>query len=109
MTDLPVLPGAPDDLRWWTSSCGRIEFRIGLAHALGASHPGPCDADVACLRSEPYIAAQLAAIPDGRLTEELGEYGAWDEAELADREANLDRLLWLACGDIAEDPDAGLE
>jgi hypothetical protein len=32
----------------------------------------------------------------------LKEYGAWDAAELSDHEANLTRLLWCACCDIAE-------
>jgi hypothetical protein len=37
----------------------------------------------------------------------LKQYGARDEAELADHEQNLQRLLWLAAGSVTEgDPDA---
>jgi hypothetical protein len=36
------------------------------------------------------------------LSAELKEYGAWDAEELADHEQNLQRILWLASGDITE-------
>lgn len=32
----------------------------------------------------------------------LKSYGAWSEQDLADHEANLDRLVWLACLDCQE-------
>jgi hypothetical protein len=36
------------------------------------------------------------------LAAELREYGAWDDDELSEHDANLERILWLACGDISE-------
>ena len=48
----------------------------------------------------PAIARQLRAIDPALLREELGGYGAWDETELADHAQNLQRLVWLAAGDI---------
>lgn len=48
------------------------------------------------------IAVQLAALDPKALASELQEYGAWDETELADHEQNLQRILWLAAGDIIE-------
>ena len=58
-----------------------------------------------CSRSlsrQPYIAEQLAKLDPKLLAKELSEWGAWDEAELADHDQNLQRILWLAACDIAE-------
>ena len=38
-----------------------------------------------------------------KIRAELGEYGAWDETELADDAANFRRLIWSAANNIAED------
>ena len=86
----------------WTSSSGRIELNITKRQAAGASHQGQCDGDVAELCRVPAIARQLRAIDPARLRDELSEYGAWDAVELADHAQNLQRLLWLAAGDINE-------
>jgi len=87
---------------WWSSSCGRIELQLTDDDAASGYHQGACDDDVAALRKIPRIAAQLAAIDAATLAGELREYGAWDAAQLADHDANLDRLLWIACGDLVE-------
>ena len=92
-----------NDLEWWSESLGRIELQIAREDAESASHPGPCDADVARLRDVPYIREQLDRLPPALVAECLREYGAWDADELADHDANLDRLLWIACGDISEE------
>lgn len=92
-----------NDLEWWSESLGRIELQIAREDAESASHPGPCDADVARLRDVPYIREQLDRLPPALVAECLREYGAWDAEELADHDANLDRLLWIACGDISEE------
>ena len=42
------------------------------------------------------------ATPDA-IRAELKEYGAWDDAELADDAANWQRLLWCAAHGIADD------
>jgi len=34
---------------------------------------------------------------------ELKDYGAWDETELADYDANIQRILWIAAGNIREE------
>lgn len=87
---------------WWSSSSGRIELEITLEQAEGASHQGDCEDDVLALMREPAIARQLDAIDPALLSAELKEWGAWDELERADHDANKMRLLWLACGDITE-------
>jgi hypothetical protein len=88
---------------WFSTSSGRIELKITKAQAAIGSHQGQCDDDVASLRTVPAILRQLAKINPELLAGELREYGAWDAAELADHDANLSRLLWIACGDISED------
>lgn len=88
---------------WYTGSSGLIELAITLDDARSGYHPGPCDGDITELRKAPYIAGQLAGIDAATLRKELREWGAWDDVELADHESNLDRLLWLACGNIVED------
>lgn len=96
----------PDPVRyWWSSGSGRVELSLTLAEARSAGHGGPCDDDVADLAREGSIAAQLAALDAADVRECLSEYGAWDDAELADHAANLRRLLWLAASDIAEEPE----
>lgn len=87
---------------WWTESLGRIELQITKTQAEACSHPGPCDNDVAELRKVPAIRRQLDKLAPALVAECLKEYGAWDADELADHEANLDRLLWCACCDISE-------
>jgi hypothetical protein len=87
---------------WWSESLGRIELNITRGQAESCSHPGPCDADVATLRKVPAIRRQLDKLAPELVRDCLREYGAWDADELADHDANLDRLLWVACCDIAE-------
>ena len=87
---------------WYTSSSGRIELKLTKWQAHIGSHQGRCDADIVYLRTIPAIRRQLGKLDVGKLAEELKEYGAWDETELADHEQNLNRILWIACGDIVE-------
>lgn len=90
-------------IEWCTGSgSGLINLNIKKDDALDAHHSGPCDVDVAALSNQPYIAEQLAAIDRALLAKELKEYGAWDDEDLRDHAQNLQRLLWLACGDIME-------
>ena len=88
--------------------CDHIgELRINLRDARGASHTGACDEDVAALRQVPYIAEQLDKLDAAKVVAYLREFGAWDDEELAaNHQANLDRVLWLACGNVVEDEHA---
>jgi hypothetical protein len=81
----------------------RFELKITKAQALQGSHPGPCDLDIRDLLNVPAIRRQLNKIPAELIVEELKDYGAWDETELSDHEANKARILWIACGDIVEE------
>lgn len=50
-----------------------------------------------------YWVKKLGFQPDPEAARRtLREYGAWDETELADDEANKRRLLWVMLGDFAE-------
>jgi|GEM_PF-1301638 len=100
--DCPVNSGTEGKLLLYTSSSGRIELQMTMEQAESVSHSGECDDDVKELSRVPAIAEQLAKIDSAVLSAELKEYGAWDEDERADHEQNLQRLLWLAGGDIAE-------
>jgi hypothetical protein len=66
------------------------------------SHSGSCDNDVAECRELPEVKRQLDAINPKQLAKELKEYGAWDEIELSNHSANIDRILWIAAGDIMD-------
>jgi hypothetical protein len=91
------------EMLWYSSSSGKIELQMTLEQAKAMSHSGQCDADVAAMRKAPGIAKQIAGIKPDVLREELREYGAWDEDHLADHNQNLDRLLWLAAGEIVDE------
>jgi hypothetical protein len=78
------------------------EIDIHLEHAELASHSGDCEQEVKYLLGLPYLANQLIEIDIDSLKEHLRDYGAWDDSELQDYTANLERALWIACNDIVE-------
>lgn len=89
---------------YFYTGTGRITLRVTLKDAKIGAHQGQCDGDIEWLRlNRPKIWRQLAKIDKDILRAELDEYGAWDDEELADHEANLTRILWIACGDIVEE------
>ena len=63
---------------------------------------GQCDDAVKIIAKKPYIERQFANIDNSKLIKELTEYGAWDNVELQDKQANIERIIWIACGDIKE-------
>lgn len=89
----------------WISSAGTLELRLWPADARSCAHAGDCEADVRALLAVPYVARQVARWPAEKLRLELRDYGAWDDAELADDAMNRIRLLWIAAGDMADGGD----
>lgn len=87
---------------YWTTGSGLIELKLTKAQAEMASHQGQCDADVKALSEVPAVRRQLAKLDRALLATELKEYGAWDDVELADHAQNLQRIVWIAAGDIKE-------
>jgi len=80
----------------------RFEIKMTMAQAHTGSHPGACDNDVEYLLTIPVIQRELRRIPDGKLADELDEYGAWDDEQLKDRKENEKRIVWIAAGNITE-------
>jgi hypothetical protein len=78
----------------------RFEIQMTRREAESASHPGPCDSDVAALTAK--LRKQLDELDPEEIALELKDYGAWDAKELADHEANLRRIVWIAAGNIME-------
>jgi hypothetical protein len=81
----------------------RFAIQLTKAQALGAAHPGACDADVEALLRVPAVRRQLETIDPAGIRAELKEYGAWDAGELADDEDNRLRIVWIAASNIRED------
>jgi hypothetical protein len=63
---------------------------------------GDCNDAVSAIAKKPYIVRQFAAIDNSKLVSELSEYGAWDDVELQDKQANIQRIIWIACSDIKD-------
>lgn len=89
-------------MTFWSSSSGRIELNIPYGMETIGYHSGACDSDIAELMEMGSIKAQLSGIPPQVLSEELREFGAWDDSELANHGDNLARILWIACGDLVD-------
>jgi hypothetical protein len=86
---------------FWCDGSGQVEIKITQAQIDNVCHAGANDAAVAA-ESKPDINPAL-------LKSILREYGAWDDAELSNHAANLDRVFWLACWDCFEDPETYVE
>ena len=89
---------------WWSSSSGPIEIRLYKRHVSQGDHQGQCDRDRQALRHEPYSKKQLDTLKPAIVTMVLQEYGCWseDRGELSDHRVNLERLVWLAYGDLLD-------
>lgn len=91
---------------YWTSSSGRLYLRLTEEQVSTGHHSGDCQADVEAIAQDESLAPQLTQWSPDDLRLELREYGAWSDEELADPKMNLTRMLWIACGDCADDPES---
>ena len=87
---------------YWTDSHGFVELNITKKQAHIGYHQGQCDNDIKDLRNVPVIKRQLYKLKPDVVVHVLKDYGAWDDDDLSNHDDNLDRLLWIACGDIVE-------
>ena len=87
---------------YWCDSYGLIELNITKKQAHIGYHQGQCDNDIKGLRDVPTIKRQLDKLKPEIVVHVLKDYGAWDDDDLSNHDDNLDRLLWIACGDIVE-------
>ena len=78
-----------------------IEFYVYQSDIEEMPIRGACDYVVKQMAIKPYIQNQLADKQD-KIVKELGEYGTWDESELQDKQANIQRLLWVMISDYRE-------
>lgn len=79
------------------------EIALRREDVLACAHQGRCDDDVAATVSLPYVAKQLDAMSAADIALELKEYGAWNEDELSDEDANRERFLWTVAFNIREE------
>jgi hypothetical protein len=75
-----------------------IELPYDVVH--NCSHSGPCDEDVKRAMKLPEVQSELSKINPDQLIKELSEYGAWEPYQLANHNDNLERILWIAAGNI---------
>jgi hypothetical protein len=85
------------------ASFNHFEIVLTKKQATQGGHVGRCDEDIAALLEVPAISRQLDQIDPEDLSAELKEFGAWTPEELAVHEDNRRRILWIACGQIAEE------
>ena len=67
------------------------------------SASGDCTYSVRYWMQQTEIKKQLSEIDPEQLIKELNEYGAWDEKELSNHTDNLERILWIASGNISDE------
>lgn len=91
---------------YW-ASFNRFEFRLSGAAVTDICRSGSNDEAVDYWKDK--VMEQVATddfpnkpTPDS-IREELKEYGAWDDEELADNDANWQRLVWVAAWNIFDD------
>lgn len=77
---------------------GSIELPICVIDQI--CHSGSNDIAVAECMQIPEVKAELSEIDPEALRKELDQYGTWDNTQLQDHEANLERILWVAAWDI---------
>lgn len=68
----------------------------------GCYHQGQCQYDIENCMELPEVKSELAEIDPAALIKELEQYGAWEASELQDHQINLQRILWIAAGDIQD-------
>jgi len=77
---------------------------IAYASLLACSEPGR-DATLAVQR---FIDSNPVTVTVSDARDYLRGYGAWDDTELCDHTANVERLVWLLAGDMREHGEAHL-
>jgi hypothetical protein len=51
----------------------------------------------------PEVKAELSEINPYDLRKELAEYGAWNDEQLTSHSDNIERILWIAAGNIMDE------
>jgi len=77
-------------------------LNITKAVANECSRSGDNEYSVNYYMNLPKYKKQLLKLDKEQVRNELNEYGAWEDDELENHEDNLQRLFWLACGNISD-------
>src|SRR6478736_4299547 len=80
---------------------GSIELPVEIVEMCPIS--GEADSAIAFMRTLPEVISELSEIDPEKLRLELKEYGAWEPEDITNHNTNLDRILWLACGNIQDE------
>lgn len=83
---------------YW-ASFNRFEFQMSEDSVNDCSHQGACDNDVAYWSKK----INLDHVNNDDLKAELKECGAWSNEELEDRQANIERIIWIGANNIKEE------
>jgi hypothetical protein len=86
-----------------TAYFDRFALELPADAVAACSHQGDCGPDVEAWA--PDIIRPADCTPEA-LAKELREYGAWDDEQLADDQANWERIVWIAAGNIQEESRA---
>jgi hypothetical protein len=81
----------------------KFEIEMTMAQAKSSSGPGDATEAVESLLTDRKIGRQLDKIGPDKIRDELREYGAWDDGELADEAENMARIVWIAASNIKEE------
>lgn len=77
-------------------------LNITKAVANECSRSGNNEYSVNYYMSLPKYRKQLLKLDKEEVRQELNDLGAWEDDELENHEDNLQRLFWLACGNISD-------
>jgi hypothetical protein len=84
----------------------RFDITLPRDVALACSAPGR-DAEPWIIQAmlAPALARQLVRLDPALVADELRQWGAWSDDELAQHHLNLRRIVWLAASNIREGGD----
>lgn len=77
-------------------------LNITKAVANECSRSGNNEYSVNYYMNLPKYKKQLLKLDKEQVRQELNDLGAWEDDELKNHEDNLQRLFWLACGNIVD-------
>ena len=77
-------------------------LNITKAVANECSRSGNNEYSVNYYMNLPKYRKQLLKLDKEEVRQELNDLGAWEDDELENHEDNLQRLFWLACGNISD-------
>ena len=93
----------PKALYWYSSSSGHIEIQLPGDCLLSIAQSGDNERDVMTSLGLDPVRSEINNLDSDDIRDELREYGAWDDEELADHERNKMRFLWIAAHNVADE------